>query len=532
MSTQLPRPGESYQFTEEEFREYVRCSQDPVYFIRNYMKIIHVDWGLIPFELYDYQEQMIRSYHQNRFNITMTSRQSGKSTTVIAFFLWLLLFNTNYAACISANKQKTAADLLGRLKLAYENLPRFLQQGVTQWAKLEIELENGSKCFAAATSSSAVRGGSYAAILVDEFAFVPQNVAEEFYTSTFPTITSGKNTKVIIVSTPNGYNLFYEFWSNAKAGRNDFVPIAVNWDRVPGRDEEWKQNTIRNIGGPEKFAQEYENSFLSSSYTMIRPATLQSLTHEQPIFEDEVGYRAFAPYEPDHAYLMIVDTASGQGLDYSTFVVVDITSIPFRVVATYANNRVTTMEFPTILMRYAALWKMPWLIVEVMDIGRDVAHVLAQEYEYENLITTTNDGRQGQRMTFGVGAQKHPGVRMTVGVKKSGCAILKAMVENQQLILRDYRIIQQLASFVQYGAIFAAEPGHHDDLVMPLVVLGWLSVQSGFAEITNCRVVDQYKAPKPDGDHSEQPAEPDSLILPDMFGDFVPDDDDDNWVLR
>lgn len=254
----LPPANAQYNYTVEELREFVKCSKDPVYFIKTYMKIIQVDKGLVSFEMWPFQEEMVQCYNENRFSITMCSRQVGKSTTVIGYFLWYILFNTNVRCCISANKQKISVDLLNRLKLAYENLPRFLQQGVVRWARMEIELANGSTCFAAATSSSAVRGGSYNILLLDEFAFVPENIANEFYASTFPTITSGKETKLIIVSTPNGMNLFHKFWSEAQLGRNDFKPIFVHWSQVPGRDEKWKEETARNIGGPEKFAQEYE----------------------------------------------------------------------------------------------------------------------------------------------------------------------------------------------------------------------------------------------------------------------------------
>ena len=254
----LPMGGASYSYTVEELREFVKCKDDPVYFIRNYVKIISMDKGLIPFDLYDFQEEMVRSFHENRYTITMCSRQVGKSTTVVGYFLHYILFNVNVRCCISANKQKVAVDLLGRLKLAYENLPRFLQQGVVRWARLEIELSNGASVFAAATSSSAVRGGSYNVLLLDEFAFVPDNIANEFYASTFPTITSGTTTKIIMVSTPNKMNLFHKFWTDAGKKLNDFNPIFVHWSRVPGRDEAWRQATIRNIGGPEIFAQEYE----------------------------------------------------------------------------------------------------------------------------------------------------------------------------------------------------------------------------------------------------------------------------------
>ena len=421
--------------------------------------------------------------------------------------------------------------MLGRLKLAYENLPRFLQQGVVSWAKMEIELANGASCFAAATSSSAVRGGSYNILLLDEFAFVPENIANEFYASTFPTITSGKTTKLIIVSTPNGMNLFHKFWSEAQSGDNDFKPLFVHWSDVPGRDERWKEDTARNIGGPEKFAQEYECSFLSTSYTLIRSQVLQTLTHSKPIATTETGYFEFVPPDSTRSYVMTVDTASGQGLDYSAFVIVDVTDMPYRVVATYANNRITTMEFPQVIMEYALRYFNPWLMVEVMDIGRDVAFILSRDHEYEKLMTAVTEKRLGQRLTFNSKMNRHLGLRMTAGVKRSGCAVLKTLVENQHLILNDHRVVQQLSVFVQRGSQCMAEVGHHDDLVMPLVMLGWVSLQPNFAEITTTRALDVYTRLVTESKDNPIPIELGDE-RPTPVGIFGIDDDDPYWVLR
>jgi len=529
----LPPADATYSYTVEELREFVKCSKDPVYFIKNYMKIIQVDKGLVPFELWPFQERMIECYNENRFSITMCSRQVGKSTTVIGYFLWYVLFNTNVRVCISANKQKTATDLLGRFKLAYENLPRFLQQGVVGWAKMEIALANGSTAFAAATSSSAVRGGSYNVLLLDEFAFVPENIANEFYASTFPTITSGKTTKLIIVSTPNGMNLFHKFWAEAQSGDNDFKPLFVHWSEVPGRDEAWKEETARNIGGPEKFAQEYECSFLSTSYTLIRSQVLQTLTHTQPIATTDTGYCEFLPPDPERAYVMTVDTASGQGLDYSTFVITDVSEMPYRIAATYANNRITTMEFPQVIMEYAKRYHKPWLMVEVMDIGRDVAFILSRDHEYDRLMTAVTEKRLGQRLTFNAKMNRHLGLRMTAGVKRSGCAVLKTLVENQHVLLNDYRIIQQLSVFVQKGAVYMAEVGHHDDLVMPLVMLGWASLQPNFAEITSTRALDTYTQVMTNSRDNPIPVVVDDEV-PSPIGILgnMNDDDDPYWILR
>lgn len=530
----LPSADFQYQYTVEELREYVKCKDDPVYFIKNYMKIIDMDKGLVPFTLYPFQEKMISNFHHNRFNITMCSRQVGKSTTVIGYFLHYILFNLNVHVCISANKQKTAVDLLGRLKLAFEKLPRFLQQGITAWAQMEIKLSNGSRAFAAATSSSAVRGGSYNILLLDEFAFVPENIANEFYASTFPTITSGKTTKIIMVSTPNGMNLFHKFWVEAQRKDNDFVPLFVHWSEVPGRDEEWKQTTIRNIGGPDIFAQEYECSFLSTSYTLVRAQILQSMQHMKPVQTDEDGYQEFIPPDESRTYLMTVDTAGGQGLDYSTFVITDVSEMPYRIVATFANNKVTTMEFPAILMKYAKRYFMPWLMIEVNDIGRDVAHIMIRDFEYPRFMSTATEKRLGQRLTFNSRMQRSLGVRMTAGVKRSGCAVLKGLIERAQLVINDYRVIQQLSVFVQHGATFKAQSGFHDDLVMPLVTLGWVSLQPNFAEVTVTRALDTYIDVAKGTKETIHPVELPNTEMPDpvgIFTDFM-DDDDPDWLLR
>ncbi len=529
----LPAADATYDFTAEEIREFVKCKNDPVYFIRTYMRIINVDKGLVPFDLYPFQEHMVRSYQENRFNITMCSRQVGKSVTIIGWILHYIMFTVNVKVCISANKQKTAADLLGRLKLAYEHLPRFLQQGVSQWARLEITLANGSSVFAAATSSSAVRGGSYNCLILEEFAFVPDNIADEFYASTFPTISSGSTTKIIMVSTPNGMNLFHKFWVDAKSGNNDFVPIFAHWSEVPGRDEVWKQNTIRNIGGVEKFAQEYECSFLSTGYTLIRPAVLQTLAHKNPVVATEEGYHEYEPPRDDRTYVQVVDAGQGLGEDYSTFVVLDVTELPYRVVATYANNRISTMEFPQVIMETATRYHYPWMMVEVMDVGRDVAHIISRDFEYPKLMTTMTEKRLGQRLVFNSRIQRHLGLRMTAGVKRSGCSILKTLIEKGQLELSDYRIIRELSTFVQIGSTFGHQPGHHDDLIMPLVMFGWISLQPNFAEIVSVRALDTHtklvKATKENAVPVNVPTQD-----PVPIGYFSSDDPDDDasWLLQ
>jgi hypothetical protein len=252
----LKGEGVSFVFTKEQIEERIKCTRDPVYFIEKYMKIVHVDRGLIPFQLYDFQKRLLNSYVNNRFTIAKLSRQTGKSTVTIGYLMWTVLFGPMQNIAILANKAATARDILSKLQLAYEYIPLWMQQGIVAWNKGSIELENGSKVIAAATASSAARGSTFNILMLDEFAFVPKNIAEEFITSVYPTISSGKTTKVIMVSTPNGMNLFYKYWTDAVNKRNLYVPIEAHYSEVPGRDEAWAEDQRKQLGD-EKFKQEF-----------------------------------------------------------------------------------------------------------------------------------------------------------------------------------------------------------------------------------------------------------------------------------
>src|SRR6185437_2746545 len=287
----------------KELKEYVKCADDPLYFIENYVKIVHVDYGIVPFKMYSFQKSMVKMYHENRFSITLARRQIGKSTTVIGYFLHQILFNANYEAAILANKQDTAADLLGRLKLAYETLPLWLQQGITDdgWNRLSVKLENGSSIMAAATSKGSIRGKSLNAILLDEFAFVPENMAQEFFTSTYPTISSGKTTKIIIVSTPNGYNLFHKIYREAVRGINGYGHICIPWTDVPGRDAKWEGENRAVLG--DRFDAEYGCEFQGSLGTLISSKKLAVLTPQRITVPRHDNIRIFQAPESGHSYL-------------------------------------------------------------------------------------------------------------------------------------------------------------------------------------------------------------------------------------
>ena len=489
-NSNLKAAGVNVNFSPEQIEEYVKCSQDPLYFIKNYVKIVSLDKGLVPFEPYDFQEEMIKIIHENRFVIGKLPRQTGKSTTIISYLLHYVLFNQSMSVAILANKLNTARELLGRLKLAYEYLPMWLQQGVVEWNKGSIVLENGSKILASATSSSAVRGGSFNYIFLDEFAYVPQNVAEEFFSSVYPTITSGQSTKVTIISTPKGLNMFYRFWVNAskkpgEEGKNEYVPIEVHWSDVPGRDEKWKKQTISNTSA-EQFRTEFECEFLGSMHTLVHPEKIKCMVYRTPEYYNAEGLRVYQRPMPEHKYVTVVDTARGQGLDYHAYTVIDVTAIPYRVVATFRNNELPPMLYPNAIYPILRQYNNAYCLVEVNDIGGQVADILHDDLEYDNVVYVSTQGRKGQVVNGGFGGKggSMKGVKTSTAVKRIGCSILKNLIEDTKLIVEDFNIVDEFCSFVAKGDSFEAEDNHHDDLVMTLVLFGWLTTQAYFKSIT------------------------------------------------
>ena len=480
----LKKVNTPVEFTEEQILEYQKCANDPLYFMEKYIQIVSLDEGLIPFKMYDFQKKIVETIHNNRFTICKLPRQSGKSTTTISYLLHFALFNPNSNIALLANKSSTARDILSRLQLAYENLPKWLQQGVINWNKGNIELENKSTIVAAATSSSAIRGGSYNIIFLDEFAFVPTNIAEMFFSSVYPTISAGKNTKMIIVSTPYGMNQFYKLWVDAENKRNDYIPIEVHWSEVPGRDEDWKEQTIRNTS-PEQFQQEFECEFLGSVNTLISPAKIKTMTYLNPI-KTSGSIEMFEAPIKGHTYVATVDVSRGVDKDYSAFVVFDVTKMPFKVVAIYKNNEIKPFVFPNVIEQVCKGYNHAHILTEVNDIGQQIAEALQFEIEYDNLLMTTQKGRAGQvlgAMFSGRGSSM--GVRMTKQIKRVGCANLKTLTEGDKLIINSFKIIEEMSTFAKRGQSWQAEDGANDDLMMCLVMFGWLSNQPYFKELTN-----------------------------------------------
>ncbi|AIX16652.1 terminase large subunit [Synechococcus phage ACG-2014f] len=480
----LKKANVAVNFTLEQVKEYVRCKEDPIFFARNYIKIVSLDHGLVPFKLYDFQEDLVRSFHEKRFTICKMPRQTGKSTTCVAFLLHYLVFNDNVNVGILANKAATAREILGRLQIAYENLPSWMQHGIVSWNKGSVELENGSKILAASTSASAVRGMSFNIIFLDEFAFVQNNIAEQFFASVYPTITSGKSTKVIIVSTPHGMNHFYRMWHDAERGINEYNPIEVHWSQVPGRDSIWKEQTIKNTSA-EQFKVEFECEFIGSVDTLIAPSVLRAMEYREPIRKQK-SLDIFYEPEKDNIYVITVDVARGVGKDYSAFVVFDVTKFPYKVVAKYRDNEIKPMVFPSIIERVAKSYNRAWCLIEVNDIGDQVASILNYDLEYPNLMMCAMRGRAGQQLGAGFsGSKTQLGVKMSVATKKLGCSNLKTLVEETKLIFEDYNIVQELTTFIQKNNSFQAEEGCNDDLAMCLVIFSWVVAQDYFKEMTN-----------------------------------------------
>ena len=493
----LKAANQQQRFTKKQVEEFIRCQDNPVYFIENYLQIVTLDHGLQPFKMFNFQKEMVDTFHSNRFSICKLPRQSGKSTTIIAYLLHYAIFNSNVNIAILANKAAIARDLLGRLQLAYENLPKFIQQGVINWNKGSLELENGSRILAAATSSSAVRGGSYNIIFLDEFAYVPNNIAEQFFSSVYPTISSGKSSKVMIVSTPHGMNMFYKLWNDAQHQRNSYVPIEVHWSEVPGRDEKWKEETIKNTSEAQ-FRTEFDCEFLGSVDTLINSAKLRVMSHINPETSN-AGLDMYEKPSKDKRYVITVDVARGTVNDNSAFVVVDATHIPYKIVAKYKNNEIKPLIFPQIIHKIATAYNQAEILVEVNDIGGQVADTLQYDLEYDNLIMVNQRGRSGQVAGTGFsGKSSQLGLRTTKAVKKIGCSNLKAMIEHDKLIIQDFDIIAELSTYILKGKDkYEAEEGSHDDLVACLVMFAWLSNQTYFKELTDqdirSRLVDEQQ---------------------------------------
>lgn len=461
----VKRDGVNTQFADSEVNEYLKCMQDPVYFARNYAKVISLDKGIVPFDLWPYQEKMFKHFEDNRFSIVLAPRQSGKSISSCIYLLWYALFHPEKTIAILANKGSTAREMISRITLALENLPFFLQPGCRALNKGSIEFSNNSRLIAAATTGSSIRGLSISLLFLDEFAFVQD--AGTFYTSTYPVITSGKTSRVIISSTPKGIgNMFHKLWEGAVQGTNEFKPFRVNWWDVPGRDDKWKEETIRNTSELQ-FAQEFSCSFLGTGSTLVNADALLELKAISPIYEQnsikvyEKPIKGETKDDPGHQYVMTVDVGRGRAQDYSTFNIIDVTARPFKQVATFRNNTISPLLFPDVIYKYAKTYNDAYVIIESNDQGSVVCNGLYYDFEYENMYVESAIKANAV------------GLETTKKVKRIGCSNLKDLVETRKLQIVDAETILELSTFEAAGNSWEASEGNHDDLVMNLVLFAW-----------------------------------------------------------
>jgi hypothetical protein len=476
-NSNVKRDGIAQQWTNDEVAEYAKCMYDPSYFTRTYCKVINLDRGLVPFELYPYQEKMFEHFNDNRFSIVLACRQSGKSISSVAYLLWFGLFHPEKTVAVLANKGATAREMLARVTLMLENLPFFLQPGTKALNKGSIEFSNNSRIIAAATSGSSIRGMSVNLLYLDEFAFVED--AATFYTSTYPVVSSGKDTQIIITSTANGIgNMYHKLWEGAVQGVSQFKPFRVDWYDVPGRDEEWKLATISNTSQLQ-FDQEFGNTFFGTGDTLIGAETLLELRAEAPIrvLEDQ-RVKVYRETVVGHQYIMTVDVAKGRGQDYSTFNVIDISTRPFEQVAVYRCNTISPILFPDIIYKYAMVYNEAYVIIEANDQGGVVCNGLYQDLEYENMHVESAIKANAL------------GVEMNRKVKRLGCSSIKDIIETNKLNVYDQNTIYELSTFIAKGISYEASEGNHDDLVMNLVMFGYFATGQNFEELTNINLKD------------------------------------------
>ena len=479
----IKRKGVKIRWTKGRIEEWKRCAEDPIYFAEKYIKIVHVDRGLIPIDMYDYQKEIVNKITQKRKCAVVTSRQAGKTTTAVCVILHYSIFNQYKMVALLANKGDVAREILKRIQIAYEALPNWLQQGVGEWNKGSVEFENGSKVIAASTSNSAIRGKSCSLIYIDETAFVEN--WDFFFSAVYPTISSGKTTKILMTSTPNGLNHFYKTCEGARDGTNGYEFVEVPWHRVPGRDEEWKQKTLADMDfDQQKFDQEYDIMFMGSSGTLIDGHTLKNLVSKNPLSEI-ANVKVYSEPEEGRSYVCVVDVSRGKGLDYSAFQIIDTTEMPYKQVCSYRNNTIPPIEYAETIYSTLKFYNDAVVLVEINDIGEQISDLLHHEYEHENVIFTESGGRAGKRITSGFSATADKGIRTTKNVKSIGCSILKLLIEQQQLIVNDFDTINELSTFTRKNNSYEAEPGCHDDLVMGLVLFAWLSDQQYFKELTD-----------------------------------------------
>jgi hypothetical protein len=498
-NSSLKRIGIYFSYSEEQVLELAKCAEDPIYFIDNYCYIVTLDYGIQPFKLYDCQKKKIKLIHDNRKVILMEGRQQGKTSSAAAYILWYTLFQDSKTAAILANKASTAREVMARYQLMFEHLPDWMQQGIKTWNKGDIELENGSIVFTAATTSAGIRGKSVNLLYIDEAAIIPNTVADAFFTAVYPVISAGQTTKILITSTPLGYNHFWKFWNDAVNKNNDFVPLFIPYSEIPGRDEAWALEQKRQLGDL-KYNQEVLCKFLGSSLTLINSDTIEYMSTCPTVYSkdglDLYEFPVKAQLDEDteeligksHAYVIVADTAKGVGGDYSAFIIMDVSSVPYKLVGKFRDNKIAPMLYPSVIYKVARDYNMAYVLIEI-NSSEQVAHIMHNELEYENLIFVNRDTKTGQTVTGGFGGGKTQlGVQTDKRVKRIGCFTFKSLVEEKKLLITDADTISEISTFIQVKDSYAADDGYHDDLVMPLVLFSWLTTNPYFKELNDVNI--------------------------------------------
>ena len=468
----VKKDGVNEQWTPDLIQEYKKCMVDPVYFVEHYCKVISLDEGIVNFKLYPYQRKMFQQFQENRFNVVLACRQSGKSISACAYLLWYALFNPEKTVAILANKGQTAGEMLSRITLMLENIPFFIQPGSKAVNKRSLEFSNNSRIIASATSGNSIRGMSVNLLYLDEFAFVER--ASEFYTSTYPVVSAGKDTKVIVTSTANGIgNQFHKIWEGAVQGINEFSSFRVDWWDVPGRDDEWKQQTIANTSQLQ-FDQEFGNTFFGTGDTLVNADTLLGLRAKPPVRTMEGGLlKIYEEPIKDHDYVMTVDVSKGRGQDYSTFTLIDISSRPFKQVAVYRNNTISPLLFPNIIYKFAKPYNEAYVVVESNDQGAVVCNGLYHDLEYENVHVESSVKANAI------------GIEINRKTKRLGCSAIKDILEEKRLTINDEQTILEISTFEAKGQSYEASEGNHDDLMMNLVLFGYFVSTQYFSDMTD-----------------------------------------------
>jgi len=479
--------GYEHDFSKEQLEELIKCENDPIYFIENYCQIVTLDKGLQPFKLYECQKRKVDFIMNNRKSILMEGRQQGKTVTAAACILHYSIFNQDKNIAIMANKTTAAREVLNRYQIMYEHLPIWMQQGVKTWNKGDVDLENGSRVFTSATTASGIRGKSVNWLYIDEAAIIPNNIADEFFASVYPTISAGETTKILLTSTPLGYNHFWKFWNESEKGTNGFQNMFIPHTEIPGRDDAWTEEQFKLLGEV-KFNQEVLCDFLGSTNTLISGKSLATMSSVDPVYKKD-GLEIYEEPKEDKYYVISADTARGIGGDFSAFIVIDITEMPFKVVGKYRDNKVSPLLYPDFISKVAKDYNGAYVLLETNDIGQQVVDILHQELEYENIFSTVQE-KTKQYVSPGFGKQSTLGVRTSKAVKRQGCLALKSLIEEQKFLLFDADCISELSTFVERHGSFAADEGYHDDLAMCMVLFAWLSTNTFFKDLTNVDIRD------------------------------------------